>query len=250
MTHVNTNSFAIEKKPLRITHRAFFSVSAVASFLFAVFNSIDAITYFRRGMPNDHLAAFSYGSIAIGLTLVCVAAVLLATGHANFRPSSSETSLSKRVARFTAFAIVVVIACLGGLLAIAGALQGILLTIGSVTWFVAFFYERNRHDQNIFRGTRWLIRLVATAIGLVILVGGMTNLLDAANLYNKLYLHWSILNLPRMSANIPESDARIHGLLFTGIPFTILGCLLIREVFRRFRLVRKIAPQMQSAPVS
>ena len=243
MAHSQPTAVADTREPFLNQQRVVLGLLAVVGLLLAVRNTSSAVTFARRGLPNDHLVAVSDGFLSIALSLCSIAALLLVTGHATFLHRSPRTSLT---GRFLATATIAALACLGGLLASAGAHQGTWLIAGCTTYTAARVYERRQPFQSDFALARWLIRSIAITIGLPALAGGASLLFDAANLYNKLHLHWPILNYPRMAANIPESDAMVHGLVLSGAAFSALGCLLVREAFRGFHVFRQHASEPRS----
>lgn len=217
--------------------RMFFALAAVVALPLGVWYFKEAIYYSRRGMPNDHLVAISSGALALGLFLVSTAAIFVVSHMSGFGESHRSRS-----ARVTSTSTVAVLTLWGGLLAFGGARQGIFLFVACIVWACASIFERNRRDQNAFTPFRWSIRTVAVILALPSFAGGASLTFDALNLYNKLHLKSSIPVLNRMPANIPECDAMIYSDLSIGIPFMVIGVLLLREAFRGFVLFQRLSP--------
>jgi len=213
----------------------FFVVAAATAFSFAVWQTVEALQYAQRGMPNDHLVVVSSATLAIGLFIVSVASTLLATGKSRFQVSAAEDSRYS-ISRGASVLAVMLIGIWGSVLTFAGARQGMFLAASCALWGCAFFYERKRVEQEAFTVMRWTIRTVAVILSLPMLAGAASSIFGAFNLYNKLHLKSPIPVFPRMPANIPESDAMIFGNLCIGLPFALIGILLLREVFRGFTL--------------
>ena len=240
MSHTHTNqttspydppvhSSAVATPPLISKDRIFFGVAATATLPLSVWYAKEAISYGQRGMPNDHLIAISSGTLALGLFLVSAAAFSLAARISRF--GESQRSALTRIGSLTAVALLTL---WGGLLASGGARQGIFLFVSCAVWACASIYERNRQDHNAVTPVRWVIRTIAAVLALPMLGGGASLVFDAINLFNKLHLKSPFPVFNRMPANIPESDVMIYGALCIGIPFLVIGVLLLHHVFRGF----------------
>lgn len=233
---------AVGAPPRLSPDRIFFGLVAVVALPLGAWYGKQSVFYAQRAMPNDHLVAISNGSLTLGLILVSTAAIFLASRMSGFAESHRS-----RVTGVASALAVTLLTVWGGLFAFLGARQGIVLLISCVVWACTSIFERNRRDQNAFTPLRWSLRTIAVVVALPIFASGATLVFDAMNLYNKLHLRSSIPIFNRMSANIPESDAMIFGNLLFGIPFVVIGLLLLREAFRGFVL---FAPSVPSDSMS
>ncbi len=220
--------------PLISTDTIFFAVAATVALPLGVWNTKEAISYGQRGMPNDHLIAISSGTLALGLFLVSAIAISLASHMSGFGVSSRSA-----LTRFGSLAAVALLTLWGAVLASGGPRQGMFLFVSCVVWACASIFERNRRVQNAVTPLRWLIRTIAVALALPIVAGGASLTFDAINLFNKLHVKSSFPVFNRMPANIPESDVMIYGDLCIGIPFLVIGVLLLHQVFRGFIFFRR-----------
>lgn len=225
---------------LKSASGVFFATAAVVAVVLAVWFGWIAVRLGRQGLPSFHLAAIQNDLMAISLVVVAVIASGLALGVFTFQAKAVSESES-RLARVASMTTVICLAGLGGLVTIEGGRQGIILLTGCAIWVSAVRYERNRDDQATFRGTRWMIRIPAVAVGLPMVAASASLLFDAVHLINRLHLHLPGPELPRMPANIPESNFMVFGQLIIGVPYAVLGVLLLRQVFCGLMLAREQA---------
>lgn len=216
----------------------FFATAAVVAVVLAVRFGWIAVRFGRQGLPNYHLAAIKNDVMAISLVVVAVIASGLALGVFTFR-SNAVSNSETRFTRVASIAAVVCLVGLGGLVTIEGGRQGIILLMGCAIWTSAVRYERNRDDQATFRGMRWMIRVPATVFGLSLVSASASLLFDAVHLINRLHLYLPGPEFPRGPGDIPESNFMVFGQLIIGVPYAVLGVLLLRQVFCGLMLARE-----------
>lgn len=212
--------------------RIFFSVAAVIAISLGIWRAADAISH----GPNYFEVIYS-GTLAIGLFIVSIAAILLAAGVSGFHETHDVRST-----RASSILTVILATLLGGVLVVCGVNQAIFLVVACLIWFCTFIYERNHRNENSFRPLRWPIRSIAVILALPVLAGSASFIFEGLNLYNKLHLESPIPVHNRRPADIPESDAVIFVDLCIGVPFALVSLLLLREAFRGFVLFGNSPP--------
>lgn len=222
-----------------MTSRQVFGLLSGICFVFLLSATcfVFALIYVRRGHPNDHLGAVYWGTLCTGSLFAFMILLLVATGSATFRSQPASPSSFRRLMRNSAFVFVLFVTSIGATLLFNGGPPGFHLLTPCVTLLLIATWEKRVRFSGTFLVAKCLIRMAAFVIGLFAMSVGVPLLSMAAVLYNKLHLHWAVLDLPRADS-IPPNDSMILGSGLFGVCYTGIGCLLLLAAFRGFQITR------------